>query len=352
MDSNNDRQNEDLSYQVMPKSSGPLLEPTPVGQTKPAQTPAPNPVPASSAPALSSRPETPVIPQANHAIDNGMLPMEPEHRFSGKILYIIITIVILAGLGVAAYMLLGGKSKDTDDGQGQASNLPKVWLLKNFGAETCVDANVCGDNADPDADGLKNLDEFESKTNPKAADTDGDGLADGDEIHIYKTEPTLKYTDKREVAMSKDYNDGSQIANDYDPLTPGIKMTAGRKDQVAKDTQTYVLHEPTKTTMLKLRSSSAVPATNPQSFSVHIQASSFNPPTLTVSKGDTLVWLNDDVMKHQVISDPHPSHSDYPTLSSPVLEKNGTFTFKFTDSGTFKYHDEQNPALKGTIEVK
>ncbi len=44
-------------------------------------------------------------------------------------------------------------------------------------------------NADPDHDGLTNSQERELGTNPKVADTDGDGLSDGDEVNTYKTNP-------------------------------------------------------------------------------------------------------------------------------------------------------------------
>ncbi|MGE5392541.1 MAG: cupredoxin domain-containing protein [Candidatus Saccharibacteria bacterium] len=361
MDPNNLDQSkapQDLSYQVMPKGSGPLSSPsafepratqTPSMSATPPVVPAqapsgPGPIPPfMQRQAPQSEPEGP--------IDNGMLPIEPEHRFGGKILYIIIGIVVLIGLGIAAYLLLGGKDKDANQEQAETT-LPKVWLLKNFGSETCADAAKCGDKADPDKDGLSNIDEFHASSNPNADDTDSDGLADGDEVHVYKTDPTIKYYDKREVAIKNDYNDGSQIANSYDPLTPGLKMTAARKEQISKDTATYGLHEPTPTTLQKLGPQTPSAATNPQSYSVHVQATSFNPATISINKGDTIIWLNDDVMKHQIASDPHPGHTGMPGLVSPVLNQNQTYTFRFDATGTFRYHDDLNPALKGTIEVK
>jgi outer membrane protein OmpA-like peptidoglycan-associated protein len=44
-------------------------------------------------------------------------------------------------------------------------------------------------NADPDHDGLTNAQEKELGTNKKVADTDGDGLSDGEEVNTYKTNP-------------------------------------------------------------------------------------------------------------------------------------------------------------------
>lgn len=44
---------------------------------------------------------------------------------------------------------------------------------------------------DWDADGLTNLQEYQNGTNPKAADTDGDGLTDYNEIFSYQTNPLV-----------------------------------------------------------------------------------------------------------------------------------------------------------------
>ena len=56
------------------------------------------------------------------------------------------------------------------------------WQKLYFGSEKCEREDICGADADPDADGLTNKDEFRYNTNPLAADTDGDGLSDGREV--------------------------------------------------------------------------------------------------------------------------------------------------------------------------
>jgi len=50
-------------------------------------------------------------------------------------------------------------------------------------------------SSDKDMDGLGKCEEEKLGTNPHNADTDGDGLTDGEEVMVYKTNPLLKDTD-------------------------------------------------------------------------------------------------------------------------------------------------------------
>lgn len=67
---------------------------------------------------------------------------------------------------------------------------------------------------DPDHDGLPNLEEFQLGTDPQQGDTDGDGLVDGDEVHLYHTDPLRFDTDGDGVS------DGLEIRSGSDPLDP------------------------------------------------------------------------------------------------------------------------------------
>jgi hypothetical protein len=65
---------------------------------------------------------------------------------------------------------------------------------------------------DPDHDGLTNLEEYQYGTDPQNPDTDGDGLSDGDEVHVYHTNPLLWDTDGDGIS------DGVEVRTGSDPL--------------------------------------------------------------------------------------------------------------------------------------
>ncbi|MEJ0021144.1 MAG: hypothetical protein WDN47_01005 [Candidatus Doudnabacteria bacterium] len=233
----------DLSFQVMPQE----------GRFDPAvQPPVPAPVRSSIAPSpLPSRPASvPSVPPPPEYGSPNLMPEESEPSFfRSKWIYIVVGIVVLIVLGLLAYFLLGAKKTAAPVVTAVTTKLPKVWLNQYFNKEVCDNQTVCGDDADPDNDGLSNYNEFVAGTNPVTADSDSDGLADGDEVNIYKTEPTLKYTDRRDIVAQNDWTDGFQINSGYDPLTPGLKFTDVRNQQIASDTAKYSLHEPTITTL-------------------------------------------------------------------------------------------------------
>lgn len=87
---------------------------------------------------------------------------------------------------------------------------------------------------------------------------------------------------------------------------------------------------------------------------IAITASGFEPATLTIKKGTRVIWLNQDTKLHKVASDPFPNDSDLPLLNSanPLGAAEGQYNYTFNTKGEFKYHDDLNPAMGGTVVVE
>jgi hypothetical protein len=86
-----------------------------------------------------------------------------------KVKALVIAATALALLAMPAGALAKRGDRDSD-------RLPDKWEKKHHLSTKAKSASK-----DPDKDGLSNLGEFRSKTDPRDADTDNDGIEDGDE---------------------------------------------------------------------------------------------------------------------------------------------------------------------------
>jgi plastocyanin len=90
----------------------------------------------------------------------------------------------------------------------------------------------------------------------------------------------------------------------------------------------------------------AAPATpsSTATKTVQILRSSFSPATVTIKTGDTIRWVNSDSRNHQVVS-------NNGSFVSPILGPGKVYTHRFNASGTYRYHDGLNAAVKGVVKV-
>jgi len=79
---------------------------------------------------------------------------------------------------------------------------------------------------------------------------------------------------------------------------------------------------------------------------VAIKGFAFAPAALTVPVGTTVIWTNQDSDAHTVTSD----RSGGP-LNSKALNTGDTFSFTFTQPGTFKYLCTIHPFMTATVTV-
>lgn len=85
-------------------------------------------------------------------------------------------------------------------------------------------------------------------------------------------------------------------------------------------------------------------ATN-QIHTVAIRNFAFVPPSLTIQAGDTVRWTNEDAA-------PHTSTSDTAIWDSEILNQGQSFSFTFTNAGSYPYFCEVHPSMRGVIEVQ
>lgn len=93
--------------------------------------------------------------------------------------------------------------------------LPDWWEMHWFGSITNQEGS-----GHADADGLSNLEEYQRQTNPANADSDGDGLNDGDEVNIYGSDPLDSDSDNDGLG------DGAEVAAKTDPMSSDTNMPA------------------------------------------------------------------------------------------------------------------------------
>ncbi|PWU11426.1 MAG: hypothetical protein C5B51_02665, partial [Terriglobia bacterium] len=168
---------------------------------------------------------------------------------------------------------------------------------------------------DPDRDGLTNLLEYQSGTDPNKPDTDGDGLNDGDEVNKYHTSPLLTDTDG-------------------DLIPDGVEVTTGTN--------------PLDRTSYDLKSATATSTVTPPSFT--LQTSVANPVmsiqlawSVKLIDGKTTLDLTADPRTHYTSSDlticsfqvqPGQVFSGNPGSCVITLSQN---TLSTTASGTVTY---------------
>ncbi|MBX4201368.1 cupredoxin domain-containing protein [Candidatus Saccharibacteria bacterium] len=86
---------------------------------------------------------------------------------------------------------------------------------------------------------------------------------------------------------------------------------------------------------------------------ITIKASGFTPATVTISKGGTVNWSNQDVVKHQVVISSYSGKENFSDFrTSDPIEINGIYGITLYKVGTYSYHDNLDPNQKGTIQVK
>ena len=84
------------------------------------------------------------------------------------------------------------------------------------------------------------------------------------------------------------------------------------------------------------------------SVNIYVQGFKF-PPNMDVAKGTTVTWTNKDSVAHTVTSGTRPNKDG---KFDGQLAAGSTFSFTFTDAGTYQYFCTVHSSMNGTITVK
>ena len=82
-----------------------------------------------------------------------------------------------------------------------------------------------------------------------------------------------------------------------------------------------------------------------------------SPSTMTINVGQSVTFINNDSRNHEIASDPHPTHTNCPSINALQVVGIGQIklTNSFSAAGTCGFHDHNdpdNPGLKGTITIR
>ena len=119
----------------------------------------------------------------------------------------------------------------------------------------------------------------------------------------------------------------------------GQSQSIAPVNKIVPDTIPFATSTSTTTTTTTT-TTSVTPITT---YQINIQNYSFTPAALTVQKGATVTWTNNDSAPHQIKSD---------SFNSSTLSNGQTFSFTFNNAGTFDYSCAIHPSMTGQIIVE
>ena len=82
----------------------------------------------------------------------------------------------------------------------------------------------------------------------------------------------------------------------------------------------------------------------PQVHTVLIEGMRFQPEGLTVATGDTVVWVNRDMVPHTATSEGH--------FDSREIAAGKSWTYTVRDAGEFAYICSYHPLMKAVLRVR
>ena len=93
------------------------------------------------------------------------------------------------------------------------------------------------------------------------------------------------------------------------------------------------------------RPDAAAAARRPATHTIVIEAMRFQPDTLTIEAGDTVVWENKDLVSHTATSKAGG-------FDSQLIEAGKSWQFTSAATGEFGYVCDYHPTMKGRLRIE
>lgn len=84
------------------------------------------------------------------------------------------------------------------------------------------------------------------------------------------------------------------------------------------------------------------PTQTPETYDVQIKNFAFSPADINIKQGDTITWTNMDSAPHTI---------DLGFKKSGTLSQGNSFSYTFSQKGTYDYICGIHPSMKGTVTV-
>jgi plastocyanin len=100
-----------------------------------------------------------------------------------------------------------------------------------------------------------------------------------------------------------------------------------------------------------------VPVSSMADDEIDVTAIGFSPDSITISKGQSIVWTVRDDNSHWIESNPSSPYPEKGSCGSlfntcDAIGLGSSFRMVFNDVGTWSYYDKLNPQFTGTVTVK
>ena len=95
----------------------------------------------------------------------------------------------------------------------------------------------------------------------------------------------------------------------------------------------------------------------PSGGTITIANGRVSPTTITISVGQSVTFMNSDGRSHNIASNPHPAHTDCPSINAVASIGNGQnkLTNSLPSARSCGFHDHDDPdngSLQGTIIIQ